>query len=65
MTPKDVYKAFRDISRTTDEDIEMWFPNGKDSIRVKLRNKQELIFTYDSPKYWRIETRGAFLTDMK
>ena len=65
MTQKDVFKAFLEISRTTEEDIEMWFPNGKDSVRVKLKDKQELIFTYDSPRYWRLETRGAFLTDMK
>lgn len=65
MTQKDVLKAFMEISRTTEEDIEMWFPNGKDSVRVKLKNKRELIFTYDSPNYWRLETKGAFLTNMK
>lgn len=65
MAPKDVFKAFLDITRTTEKDIEMWFPNGKDSIRVKFKNRQELIFTYYSKNYWRLETRGAFLTDMK
>ena len=65
MTQRDVFKAFMEISRTTEQDIEAWFPNGRDSVRVRLKNKKELIFTYDSPNYWRLETKGAYLTDMK
>ena len=57
---REIMRLFKEISHTPDEDIEAWYPNGRDSVRVKLKNKRELIFTYKSYNYWRLETRGAF-----
>ena len=64
MTRKDVFEAFKDIAHISDERIDTWFPNGRNSVRVRLKTKQELIFTYHTKNYWRLETKGAFLTDM-
>ena len=65
MIRKDVFEAFKDITHMSDERIDTWFPNGRNSVRIRLKTKQELIFTYQSKNYWRLETKGAFLTDMK
>ena len=43
----------------------MWFPNGKNSIRIRDNNKHELIFTYHSDADWRLETINEFLKNTK
>lgn len=43
----------------------MWFPNGKDSVRVRMKNKQEFIFTYHGEKDWSLETINRYLTRLK
>ena len=42
----------------------MWFPNGRNSIRIRDINKHELIFTYYSDADWRLETVNEFLKNM-
>lgn len=43
----------------------MWFPNGRNSIRIRQKNGQEFIFTYHSQKDWKFETITSFLNGMK
>ena len=43
------------------ERIECWFPNGKNSIRLRQINKQEFIFTYNGKDNWRFETLYSFM----
>lgn len=43
----------------------VWFPNGRDSIRIRDINKHELIFTYHGDTDWRLETVNEFLKNMK
>lgn len=45
--------------------IDVWFPNGKNSIRIRQKNGQEFIFTYYNQKDWRFETIASFLKRMK
>lgn len=47
------------------KDIIQWFPNGLNSIRVRLSNKEEFIFTYDSEKRWCYETVDSYIVRMK
>ena len=42
-----------------------WFPNGKNSIRVRLTNKDEFIFTYNKEKEWCYETVDNYIVRMK
>lgn len=32
--------------------IDVWFPNGRNSIRIRQKNGQEFIFTYHNQKDW-------------
>lgn len=41
--------------------IDTWFPNGKNSIRVRQSNGQDLVFTYRSSTDWRFETVKSFI----
>lgn len=54
----DIYKMLMGDKHT---DVETWFPNGKGSIRVRLKDRQEFIFTYKDHKKWSLETVDAFL----
>lgn len=45
--------------------IAEWFPNGKNSIRIRLTNKEEFIFTYNSEREWCYETVDSFIVRMK
>lgn len=53
---------FPDYSRNR---VDVWFPNGRNSIRIRQKNGQEFIFTYHNQKDWRFETITSFLNGMK
>lgn len=38
-----------------------WFSNGKNSIRVRLVNHLEFIFSYEDKKNWMFETVDSYL----
>ena len=44
--------------------IDVWFPNGRNSIRIRQKNGQEFIFTYHSQKE-RIEKLESTIEEMK
>lgn len=60
MLPIDVLKKFKEIFPIKDDSVECWWPNGKNSIRVRLTNHIELVLTYSSSKKWRLETVDSF-----
>lgn len=43
----------------------VWFPNGLNSIRVRLTNNDEFIFTYNNEKDWCYETVDSYIVRMK
>lgn len=71
MSHNQVYQLFRIVfpSYATDEVI--WFPNGKNSIRLRgvkgfSVDGMDLIFTADNNHLiWRLETIESFLKNMK
>ncbi len=66
MAHGDVYKWFElYFPNYAGEKIEIWFPNGKNSIRVRQTNKQEFIFTYSGKDDWRLETAKSFAKGRK
>lgn len=47
MKHKDIYKWFELYAG---DNVAAWFPNGKNSIRIRQTNGQEFIFIYNSQK---------------
>ena len=45
--------------------IEAWFPNGKNSIRIRQTNGREFIFTFHNHNDWKFETLDSFIKSIK
>lgn len=66
MVHTDVYKWFALYFPDYAEDkVDKWFPNGKNSIRIRQINGQEFIFSYNNQKDWRLETINSFRNSAK
>ena len=65
MSHNDIIKYFALCFPTYHERTVSWFQNGKNSVRVRLEDGQEFIFTYHSHKEWKFETVKSFLKDLK
>lgn len=66
MVHSKIYKIFeRILPLYAGENAEIWFPNGKNSIRVRGINKQEYVFTYNDDATWKFETLKNFMQTMK
>lgn len=65
MTHDDVHKCAVELFPQYLEKEEIWFANGKSSIRVRLIDGREFIFTcYDKQDY-RFETVKSFMKEMR
>ena len=60
-----IYDYFRKLFPQFMERIETWFPNGKNSVRIRMLDNQDIIFTYNGPKDWRLETVDSFIKQLK
>ena len=65
MIHSKVFKCFQECLPTFYENAETYFPNGKNSIRVRQKDGKEFIFSFNGEKTWRFETVDRFLADMK
>ena len=66
MSQKELFKWFElYFSQYAGDKIEAWFPNGKNSIRIRQLNKQEFIFTFTSEDEWKFETIKSFMKGKK
>ena len=62
MTHNEVLKHFAlYFPLYSGDKVDTWFPNGRNSIRVRQTNGQEFIFTFHSHKDWRFETIDSFI----
>jgi hypothetical protein len=61
MTHKDVYERFKELFPPYAADVTTWFPNGKGSIRVRLKSGLDYVFTVNGRLDWRFETVGSFI----
>ena len=61
MSSKDIFAIFKTMFPSYAQDAEMWYPNGKASIRIRMKNRSERIFTYLYDKEWRFETAKIYL----
>lgn len=61
MNHNELFKKYKEIFQANDADIDVWFPNGKDSVRVRYKDKREFVFTYSKSDEWCIQTIKEFL----
>lgn len=65
MLHKDVYGWFAVIFPQYTSKVETYFPCGKNCIRVRLRDHQEFVFTYESLTDWSLDTVDSFIRRLK
>ena len=66
MTHMRVMDQFIEHFPNLKDTIDVWFQNGKNSIRIRFKNDSpELIFTFDSNKSWTLETVDKFYNKLK
>ena len=61
MVHTDIFKKFKQFSKMKDDSVKEWFPNGKDSIRVRFIDEKEIVFTFKAHDNWRFETVESFI----
>lgn len=61
MLQKKVFERYKELFSVSDDKIDSWIANGKNSIRIKNHLNKELVFTYRSQKNWLLETKDAFV----
>lgn len=61
MIHTEVYKHFKSLFPEKDKKSIEYFPNGKNSIRVRNSDKKDMIFTFDDASNWKLETVSSFL----
>ena len=65
MTHDIVLQHFRKCFPHYANEIIAWFPNGKNSIRVRYDHGQEFIFTFNSESNWVYETVDSYIERLK
>lgn len=60
MIHKDVVAELKTRIPQYANNIKVWFPNGKNSIRFKQDDGTEYVFTYNDPKDWCFETLSNY-----
>lgn len=61
MVPSKIFEKFKEKFPSETEKIDIWFPNGRNAIRVRFKSRSEVIFTYWSDKKWKLESLDHFL----
>lgn len=65
MTRRNILDLFVHFFPHFGEKIDLWFPHGKNCIRVRLKSGCELMFAYNGPKDWMVETADSYIKKMK
>ena len=67
MTHRDVLTTYKNMFPWAANGITEWFPNGKNSVRIRFNNDRssDLVFTFNKPSDWCIETVDSFIRSMK
>lgn len=60
-----IFYYFENTMKEFANGIDRWFPNGQNSIRVRLTNGSEYIFTYHNSHDWCFETLDSYILRMK
>lgn len=65
MTHDTVFRKFTMKFPDYVKNTSIWFPNGKDSIHIRLVNGKEFVFTIKGRDDWCFETVNSFVKRLK
>lgn len=65
MLHDDVYKQFKLYFPRFSKKIIQWFPNGKNSIRVRRMDGYDFVFTFYDEDTWSFETVDSFIKRLR
>ena len=65
MKHEEVYKYFQTQFPNYDKYVNEWFPNGKNSVRVRIQGGSDFIFTYNNWMDWCFETVASYIPKMR
>ena len=65
MLQEDIYKQFIRQFPQYSKQVTGWFPNGRNSVRVRLYSGSDFIFTYQGNSDWCFETVDSFIRKLK
>lgn len=65
MTHTAVLEKFKQMFPIYFEGATIWFPNGRNSIRVRQPDHKDLVFTYNKSSDWALETCDRFIMRLK
>lgn len=60
-----VYDIFKDIFPEVAANSREWFPNGKNSVRVRSNNGSDFVFTYHGKDNWCYETVESYINKLR
>ena len=60
-----ILEHYTKLIGVTKDQIDTWWPIRYNSIRVRLKNKKEFMFTYTSKTRWKLETYALFMDNYK
>lgn len=65
MTPSDIFNKFLRAYPVSYDEVVSYLVMGPKTIRVRLKNRKELVFTYFSSNKWRIDSMDLYLSENK
>lgn len=65
MTHAEVYEKFKMKFPEYAKHLEDWFPNGKNSVRVRLKSGSDFVFTYINEDDWCFESVVSHIRKMR
>lgn len=65
MKHVEVYEKYKEMFPEHAVYVEDWFPNGKNSVRVRIKSGSDFIFTYNEWYDWCYETVESHIRKMR
>lgn len=65
MTHRDVLETFKSYFPQFASNMVVWFPNGRNSVRIRQIGGQDFVFTCNDKQDWSFETVDSFIKHMK
>lgn len=65
MRQIELVEQLKKLLKVRDDAVDCWFPNGKGSVRVRMANGVELVYTYIAERNWRLETVHSWVEGRK